>query len=391
MKERALRVLVDARMMLGRFSGVSRYVTRLIDELAKLDGVEPVALCGVGGADRWLDRGDVQTIVSSFRRADRSASRRVEWDALYLRRIIHDSGADVFHATWNTGIPAMCRTPSVLTIHDLIPWHEQQAHFGTVWQRRCYTFAQRASAKRAALIATVSDHVRQDVIGTLGIDASKVRTIHNGVALPTRARGQAVPRRYVLYVGGHERRKNLAGLFRAMQAYWDRYPDRILLHLTGHPDTLDESARGVLDTLTYRDRVRFLGSIDDAELSRQYQSAVALMTLSLNEGFGLPALEAMAHGCPVIASRAASLPEVVGTAGVLVNPHAPAEVAVGLHRVISQPAERAALIDRGRARAAQFTWERVGGETRKLYELAVSPRPHRPIAPVTARPSLSAV
>lgn len=390
MRGRALRVLVDARMMVGRFSGVSRYVTRLIDELAGLDGVAPVALCGVGGADRWLDRGGVQTIVSSFGRSDRSASRRVEWDALYLRRIIRDCGADVYHATWNTGIPAMCPTPSVLTIHDLIPWHEPEAHFGTVWQRRCYTFAQRASAKRAALIATVSDYVRQDVIGTLGVNSSKVRTIHNGVDLPTGAPGHAVPRRYVLYVGGHERRKNLAGLFRAMEAYWDRYPDRLLLHVTGNPDTLDESARGVWDTLTHRDRVRFLGTIDDTELSRQYASAVALMTLSLNEGFGLPAVEAMVHGCPVIASRAASLPEVVGPAGVLVNPHAPAEVAAALHHVISRPAERAALVDRGRVRAAQFTWERVGGETRHLYELAARPRPHHDIAPAAARPGLFA-
>jgi len=368
-----LRVLVDARMMIGRFSGVGRYVTRLIDELAAQDGIEVAALCAAGGADAWLERDDVETIISSFTRADRPASRRVEWDALYLRQIVRDSGADVFHATWNTGIPALCPVAAVLTIHDLIPWRDPEAHFATRWQKSCYRYAQRASARRAAKIITVSDFVRREVIRELSVDPAKIRAVHNGVDLPDSSDlGDAVPNRYLLYVGGKEPRKNLAGLFAAMQKYWEQHTDRVLLHLTGSADGLDPQAQRAFARLSCKDRVRFLGDVDDAELRRQYGSAQALITLSLDEGFGLPVLEAMAHGCPVIAAKRAALPEVVGQAGVLVDPDDTHAVVSAIRRVMTDGDHRRVLIDRGRCQAERYTWRRTAERVRKVYEEVIA-------------------
>lgn len=374
MMQHPLRVLVDARMMIGRFSGVGRYVTRLIDELAASEGIEVVALCAAGGADAWLDRDDVETIISSFTRADRPASRRVEWDALYLRQLVRDSGANVFHATWNTGIPALCPVPSVLTIHDLIPWRDPDTHFATRWQRTCYRYAQRVSARRAAKIITVSDFVRREVIRELNVEPAKVRAVHNGVDLPETSElsGAAVPSRYLLYVGGKEPRKNLAGLFATMQKYWERHADRVMLHLTGTPDGLDPKAQRAFARLVCKDRVRFLGDIDDAELNRQYACAQALITLSLDEGFGLPVLEAMARGCPVIAAKRAALPEVVGQAGVLVNPDDLNEVVAAIKRIMTDSDHRRILIDRGRRQAQRYTWHRTAEHVRDVYEEVAS-------------------
>jgi len=374
MKPHPLRVLVDARMMIGRFSGVARYVTRLIDESVSQGGIEVIALCAAGGADAWLDRNDVETIISSFSRADRPASRRVEWDALYLRQLVRDSGADIFHATWNTGIPALCPVPSVLTIHDLIPWRDPDAHFATRWQKTCYRYAQRASARRAAKIITVSDFVRREVIRELGVGPAKVQAVRNGVDLPVTSElsGAVVPNRYLLYVGGKEPRKNLASLFTAIQKYWEHHADRVLLHLTGTAEGLDPQAQRAFSKLSYKDRVRFLGLVDDAELQRQYASAQALITLSLDEGFGLPVLEAMAHGCPVIAARRAALPEVVGQAGVLVNPDDLHEVVGAINRIMTDADYRRDLIDRGRRQAERYTWHRTAEGVRSVYEEVAS-------------------
>ncbi len=382
MRHRPLRILVDARMLIGRFSGISRYVTRLIDELALQEGIEVVALCGRGGPNPWAQRDDVETIVSSFGRADRVVSRRVEWEGLYLRQVIRDSGVDLFHATWNTGIPMWCPVPSVLTIHDLIPWREPEGHFATRWQRVCYRYAQKASARRARRIITVSNHVRGQVIRELGVSESKVQTTYNGVdPMGDETRRLApIPHRYVLYVGGHEPRKNLAGLFDAMQAYWNEYDERLLLHLTGDSSTLDDAARRAFTRMSSRNRVVFLGNITDQELARQYTSAAALVTLSLDEGFGLPVLEAMAHGCPVVAANRAALPEVVGSAGILVNLASPRDIVAGIRRAVVPSDDRSDLVTRGYTRAEQFSWRRTAESLRAAYEsVLTAPVPRKSV------------
>lgn len=376
MSSRPLRVLIDARMLLGRFSGISRYVTRLVDALAAQDGTEVVTLCAAGARNPWIDRNDVETLVCSFGRADRVSSRRVEWDALYLRRVIQDSGCDLFHATWNSGVPALCPVPAVLTIHDLIPWRRPKNHFATTWQRRCYRYAIKASARRARRILTVSDHVGKQIIGELAVPVGKVTTIYHGVdpTAPDDPKATRTAYRYLLYVGGHEPRKNLAGLFCAMQAYWNRHSDRLRLHVTGTREMLDPSGERAFASLTHRNRVVFLGNIDDRELTHQYTGSSATISLSLDEGFGLPMLEAMGHGSPVVAANRGSLPEVVGSAGMLVDPDNTDEVVAAIRRATVASDARQELIERGRARAERFTWTRTAEQVRTAYaEVCVRP------------------
>jgi glycosyltransferase involved in cell wall biosynthesis len=378
--------MVDARMLIGRFAGVARVVTQLVEGLSKQDGIDVVALCGREIYPAWSDRPDIEVVTSSFDQSDRTACRRAVWEERNLPRILRQAHVDLFHATWNSGIPLRCPVPTVLTIHDLIPWREPAAHFATRRQRVCYWYAVRSSARRATLLTTVSEYVRHQVLSALPVPPARVRTIPNGVhtvaveadnganppieQVPTDDKAVAGGPAYMLYVGGFEKRKNLEAVFAAVQAYWARFDPALELRLTGHADGLSPDAARAYAPLRADPRIRFLGDPDDNELARQYSRARALLMLSRDEGFGLPALEAMAHGCPVVAASCASLPEVVGDAGLLVRPDSTDDVVSAMRAVTTDDERRAACIRRGRRRAATFQWVSTAARMRETYEEA---------------------
>jgi glycosyltransferase involved in cell wall biosynthesis len=361
-------------MLIGAFGGVCRMVTRLIDELSSDSSLEIVALCADRPYEPLADRPNVELITSSFTRWDRTAARRRGWEQRELPEVIRASRADVFHATWNSGVPQRGGVPTVLTIHDLIPWHDPAQYFATRRDRWSYRRAIRGSARRAAQIVTVSEWSLRDVSGTLGIAGKRISVIGNGVDAPGRCKSLESPSRrpYLLYVGGQEPRKNVAGLFRAMDMVWRRSAEPFELHLTGGAGHLCDSARAVYHQLLHPDRIRFLGTLDDNALSTAYASARAFVFLSTDEGFGLPPVEAMAHGCPVVAARRASLPEVTGNAAALVDPDDVSQVADSILCVLNCEATRRTMIERGRLRAAEFTWRRAADQYGSLYRQVVA-------------------
>lgn len=370
---RPIRVMIDARMLIGRFSGVSRVVTRLVDELARHEGIKVVVLCGDGVYGPWEGRTDIEIVRSSFGRGDRRTPRRVLWEEIRLPGVVSAAGVDLFHATWNFGVPARCPVPSVLTIHDLIPWHREGTSASALLHRACYRYAVRSSARRAARLTTVSHYVRQKVTKTLRVSPDRVAVVPNGVDIPTtgRCRGTVETKAFALYVGGHEPRKNVAGVFKAMQRYWQRYDPTLELRLTGHERSLSRDAATTYQRLPSDAPVRFLGDISDAELEEHYSSARVLLLLSHEEGFGLPVLEAMAHGCPVVAANRASLPEVVGHAGLLVDPDQPEAVAAAVRSLITDPARRTDLVRRGEHRARMFGWDVTASRVLAVYQAAL--------------------
>lgn len=370
MRSGPLRVVVDARMLLGRFSGVARVVTRLVEALAQKTELRVVALCGDEPYEPWVGRTDLEVVATSFRRAQRTAYRRWRWESSSLPNVLRETNADVFHATWNSGIPFRCPVPALLTIHDLIPWAPRRRGYGAGWQGWWYRHAIRTSARRAARITTVSEFARGDVLDKLGPDPRKVVTVHNGVdAVPAAGEVRSdSPHRFVLYVGGHEPRKNVAGVFAGMRRYWERHGFGLELRLTGRLEALDSSAAMMLNRMPPDAPIYFLGNPGDEELFRQYSSATALLLLSHAEGFGLPALEAMAHGCPVIAAARAALPEVVGDAGILVNPDDAEAVADAVDSVASSSTRRGEFARLGLKRAGEFSWSAAAVRLSDLYQ-----------------------
>ncbi|MFQ5461310.1 MAG: glycosyltransferase family 4 protein [Phycisphaerae bacterium] len=365
-----LRVMIDARMLIGRFSGVGRFVTSLIDGLQCCGGVEVVALCGEEAAEQTsLDSG-VEVVRSPFRRRDRSALRRLVWEERHLRGIIKRAKVDLFHATWNSGVPAFCPVPVVLTVHDLIPWLNANEHVARIRDRLAYRAAMRLSAARATAITAVSEFSRGQIVDCLGADAARVTTVYNGAVVPPAdvsmpPSPQGAP--YVLYVGGHQRRKNVVGLFRVMAEVWASGHKNLELHLTGRPEWLEAEAADVYGSLPDRSRVRFLGHPDDRALAREYAHARAMVFLSLDEGFGLPVIEAMGHGCPVIVSNRAALPEVAGDAAVIVHPDDAQAVVGAIDRLSGDAAWRGGLVAKGLIRAKRFTWRHTAERMIHVY------------------------
>jgi glycosyltransferase involved in cell wall biosynthesis len=212
------------------------------------------------------------------------------------------------------------------------------------------------------------------VVAKLGVHAASVVTVPNGVDFPdaevTRKSASAVD--FALYVGGHEPRKNVAGVLRAVRSYWRRYDRTLELRLTGHARSLSPDAAAVLSDIPTDAPIRFLGDVSDAELAHHYSTARLLLLLSHEEGFGLPVLEAMAYGCPVVAANRTSLPEVVGDAGLLVDAGDADGVADTMRRLLAEDAPSAEFASRGRARARDFGWDLAADRMRAVYESALA-------------------
>lgn len=260
--------------------------------------------------------------------------------------------------------------PSVVTIHDLGYVHHPEAH--PPQDRRMLDWTTRWSTRVARRVIAISDATRRDLIEWYRLPEDKIDVIPHGVdprffAVTSedicRARQRlALPEHYVLAVGTIQPRKNLGRLAIAMHELAAAgLPHRLVI--AGKRGWLASQVQREISQSGMADRVIFLGYVPPEALPALYAGAGALAFPSLYEGFGLPILEAMAAGTPVVASDRSAIPEVAGDAALLMNPLAPESIAQGLIRVLTDPTLRATLIARGKERAAEFSWDRTATET----------------------------
>lgn len=258
------------------------------------------------------------------------------------------TGAQAF---FNPGFIPLSRSfPSVVSIHDLTPVE----NLGRAY--RSYFQVIRPLYKKAAQIITVSNYSRGRIVEWLGIDPERISVAYNGISADFQVDGfrhsPGFP--YLLYVGARRRYKNLRGLFAGYSA--SRASREVKLMLTGDPDqdTLDMATESGI-----ADRIGFLGRLSDADLASCYRGAMGLLYLSTAEGFGLPPVEAMACGVPVVAANMGPIPEVVGTAALLVSPVDTLEIADGIDRAVFDSQVRHSLQQMGPRRAKLYNWERT--------------------------------
>lgn len=249
--------------------------------------------------------------------------------------------------------PASCAIPALVTVHDLI-----HLHFYSAAHVAYYDWVLKRLYRRCAAIVCVSEFTRNEFLEWSGIPGDRVFTVYNGVSAAFRetAHARLFPFPYILYPGNRRAYKNLD---RLLQAYAMSSLPRSGIHLvlTGEADShlqREATACGIDSGL-----LRFAGHVSDADLVALYQGAVAVAFVSLYEGFGLPIIEAMAAGAPVLASNTSSMPEVGGDAALLVNPYSVTEIAEGLDRLALDEQERQTRVSLGRQRAGLFSWDQA--------------------------------
>jgi glycosyltransferase involved in cell wall biosynthesis len=253
--------------------------------------------------------------------------------------------------------PPACPIPFVFTIHDLI--QIRLADVATPAKRLYYEWIVKPACRRAFRVLTVSEYSRSDILKWSGIPEERVVNVGNGVEKPFEPDG---PRYepgfpYILYVGNFRPHKNLDRLFEAFRRV--RCPGLRML-LAGAPS----------GALGAQDRIHVIPGLSDDALARVYRGASLLVLPSLMEGFGLPALEAMACGAPVVVSRRTALPEVVGDAGVYVDPFDITDIQRALECVLGDAGRRATMRALGIQRARLFSWDSVAARVQTVLEAA---------------------
>jgi glycosyltransferase involved in cell wall biosynthesis len=291
----------------------------------------------------------------------------------YVRRL----GLDILHDP--SGVAPVLlgagRAKTVLTLHDVIPWKFPQT---AMWMEKIlYRYWLPLTIRRTQAVITPSAQSRQDILRYAPSVTDRIHVLPEGIAgcfrpLPKREVEERLSGRFhltppfVLNVSTKARRKNVGALVEAFLSLADEFPRHTLV-LAGSMMKKDPLGRSFQKNKKWNDRIRFLGLVSDEELAMLYGGSDVFVFPSLYEGFGLPPLEAMACGAPVICSGKAALPEVVGDAARLIDPENPSDIAEAIREVLADPRLRAEMGERGLQRARLFSWDQNAQRTMDIY------------------------
>lgn len=365
-----VRIGIDARKL--HDFGIGTYIRNLLRELSRVDhDTEFVLLC------RPDDRNALATLGQNFRAVPETAANYSIAEQLKVPLALKREGVTLFHAPHYI-LPPLVPCRSVVTIHDCIHLMFPQYLPG----RLAYRYARTSialAARRSTRVMTVSESSKRDILRFVDAPADKIAVIPNayderfGVepdehdVVRVRERYQ-LHDEFVLYAGNVKPHKNLERLIRAFYLVRKRGLDYLKLVLIGDEISKYTALRRAVHQHQLHKYVRFLGYLPEETLAVMYRLAGVFVFPSLYEGFGLPPLEAMASGTPVVTSNVSSLPEVAGDAAVLVDPYDPEAIADGIYRVLTDEELRVALKRKGLARARQFSWEASVRRVREIYQ-----------------------
>jgi glycosyltransferase involved in cell wall biosynthesis len=377
-----VRIGIDLSLVPGQRAGVGQYAYQLARALAGIDRensylLYPVFYYIVHPAHRAVRLPAAPNMRTALRRLPAGLVSwlwRVDRPDAFKERLL--GRVDVVHST-SYCAPRLSRGRRlVVTIHDVTFLTHPEFHLPANVEH-CLTGARRAIERADQLIA-VSESTRRDLIEWMHAPADRI-TVTPEAADPDFARvtdraqlervrrRYDLPERFVLFLGAMEPRKNLLRLLDAWAALKPAIRRETWLVVAGADGWLNDGVRARVDALGLEDRVRFTGYIEAGDVAALYSLATVFAYPSLWEGFGLPVLEAMACGTPVLTSDVSSLPEVAGDAAVLVSPTDVNAIADGLTRLLDDAALRSDLAARGLRRAAAFSWERCARETLAVY------------------------
>jgi len=299
------------------------------------------------------------------------------WESYFLPKMLEKEHISLYHVPQNgIGLPAKKVCPQVVTIHDLIPYIYPE----TVGKKYLQVFLQRMPwiMENTDAIITVSEHSKEDIIDVFHYPAEKIHVIYEAPEpvyqlLPkaesiAALREYGIDKKYILYVGGFGPRKNVRGLLVAFAKVCREIPGDYLLVCPGNWQREGNCSDELIAALGLTERVIFPGYVPVNHLPWFYSGAELFVYPSFYEGFGLPVLEAMACGTPVVASTTSSLPEVAGNAALLIDPHDTHHLAEAMYEVLTDKALAADLSAKGLTRSADFSWQKTAMETAQVYQ-----------------------
>ena len=367
--EGAVRIAIDARKL--HDYGIGTYVRNILRYLGRIDREnEYVLLC------RPADVDAVSTYGENFRALSEPSGNYSIMEQVRLPIALKRAGAEVFHAPHYV-LPPLLPCPSVVTIHDCI--HLMFPEY--LPNKLAYLYARTfmtMAARRSSRVLTVSEASKRDILRFFRIPASKVEVVYNAIddrfdrepeiedVMRVRERYQ-LNDQFLLYTGNIKPHKNVERVIEAFARLRARGFDNLKLLIIGDEISKSQNLRRAVHRHQLHHQVRFLGFVPDATLAVLYRLADVFVFPSLYEGFGLPPLEAMASGTPVVTSNVSSLPEVVGDAALLVDPKDADAIAGAIQRILTDRDLRRSLTQKGLGRAHDFSWERSVRRIRDVY------------------------
>ena len=366
-----MRVAIDARKL--HDFGIGTYIRNLLRHLARIDREnEYVLLC------QESDMGVAATLGENFRAVLEPADNYSIAEQIHVPWVLMREKPDVYHAPHYV-LPVAVRSRSVVTIHDCI--HLMFPQY--LPNRAAYAYARGAmwsAARRSDRILTVSEASKRDILHFFNVPPDKISVVYNAIderiweepppedIARVRERFQ-LDQRFVLYAGTIKPHKNLVRLIEAFAQLRKGEFEELKLLIIGDEISKLPALRRAVHSYKLHKHVRFLGFLPDETLAALYRLASLFVFPSLYEGFGLPPLEAMASGTPVVTSNVSSLPEVAGDAAVLVDPYDVSSIVEGMRRVLSDSALANELRRKGLIRARDFSWARSVARTHEIYQL----------------------
>lgn len=371
-------VRVDISPSVQQRAGVGRYVEELVRNLVDIsDGVDVRLFYADSTGRSPVSPLDClpQTTLRWDNKPWRLSALLSQYARVPMDSLVGD--ADIFHATDHL-LPRLNGMRSVFTLHDLSFLTCPETHLPS--NRWFLRVAVPVFLRRADAVICISDHTKRDAVRYYGLDDPKVFVVPEGVderfgpvsdeqTAAVRAR-YSLPESFILFVGTIEPRKNLVTLLDAFHALRSEgRPERLVI--VGRKGWLHEATFARVRELGLESEVLFLGYVADEDLPALFGAASVFAFPSLYEGFGLPPLEAMSCGTPVVCSDSSSLPEVCGDSAILVPPRDARALANALRRVLEDPALRGDLRERGIKQAAKFTWRQAAASTAEVYRTVV--------------------
>jgi len=360
-----------------RGTGIGTYTYQLINCLNKIDKINDYLLFMPKDSKYKMH------LNSNFNLTNISEGNCSSfWDEVNIPNILRDKDIDLYHVPQNgVGLPVNKKCYSVITLHDVIPFRMPE----TVSKRYMKIFSESLPEiiKVSDGIITVSNYSKRDIIKTFNYPQDKIhvtylasesiyKPLNKEISKMIIKRKYSIDENYILYVGGFSPRKNISGLIQAFSIFANKDNPNLKLVIAGKRG---ESYKNYLE-LTYKlkisDKVIFPGFIPTMDLPFLYNAASVFVYPSFYEGFGLPPIEAMACGIPIISSNITSMPEIIGTSGLLINPYNIEELSSAITNVLSDNVLAEKLSASGIKRSTEFSWEKTAAESLSFYNKIIS-------------------